>query len=118
MTTLFLIRHGETDAVGKSIMGWIPGCHLNLAGKARAERLAQRLSHHPIQAIYTSPLERAVETAEPIAAPRKLPLRRSNELGELRVGAWEGLAIQELDQREDWRKFNSFRSGVRPPGGE
>lgn len=45
-------------------------------------------------------------------------LQRVEELGEIRLGEWEGLAIGELEQRDDWRRFNTFRSGVRPPGGE
>jgi len=118
MTTLFLIRHGETDAVGNSIMGWLPGCHLNPTGKAQAEQLAQRLSRYPIRAIYTSPLERAVETAQPLAGRLGLELHRSNELGELHVGAWEGLSFQELEGKEEWRRFNAFRSGTRAPQGE
>jgi len=66
MTTFLLMRHGETDAVGKSIMGWRPGWHLNASGRKQVERLAARLAALPIRAIYTSPLERAVETAEAI----------------------------------------------------
>ena len=118
MLTLFLIRHGETDTVGRSLMGWIPGCHLNPTGTAQAEKLAEKLSTYPITAIYTSPLERAVETAAPIASRKKLQLQRSNHLGEWRPGVWEGEAITELDRLEEWRRFNAFRGGVRPAGGE
>src|SRR5437016_2189088 len=107
MTTLLLIRHGETDAVGKSIMGWLPGWHLNATGKAQVQSLAQRLARVRIQAIYSSPLERAVETAEPIANSHQLESVRLQDLGELQMGAWEGKTLQELDQREDWRLFNA-----------
>ena len=116
MTTLLLIRHAQTDATGVSISGWQPGHHLNATGEAQAQKLAERLSALPIRSIHTSPLERAVETAKPIAALHKLELHRRNELGELRVGQWEGLTIGDLDQRDDWRRFNIFRSGARPPG--
>jgi probable phosphoglycerate mutase len=71
-----------------------------------------------LRAIYTSPLERAIETAEPIARKHGLQPQRVEALGEIRVGEWEGLAIADLDRREDFRRFNTFRSGVRPPGGE
>jgi len=70
MTTILLIRHAETDAVGKTIVGWLPGTHLNRAGVTQAERLAARLAALPITAIYSSPLERAVETARPLAERR------------------------------------------------
>src|ERR1700694_3380622 len=99
MTTVLLIRPGETDPVGKSIMGSAPGWHLNEAGKAQAAKLAQRLSRLPIQAIYTSPLERAVETAQPIANVQQLELNPLEDLGELRMGVWEGKTLRELDQR-------------------
>jgi probable phosphoglycerate mutase len=59
-----------------------------------------------------------VETAEAVAAPHGLPLERIDDLGEFHPGVWEGHDFAELDQREDWRRFNSFRTGTRPSGGE
>jgi len=118
MTTFLLIRHGETDAVGKSIMGWAPGWHLNANGRKQVEALAARLAPAPIRAIYTSPLERAVETAEAVARGRQLELRRDEEFGEFRMGDWQGWEIAKLDEREDWRRFNTFRAGTRAPNGE
>src|SRR5438105_1964104 len=50
MTTFLLVRHGETDAVGKSMMGWAPGWHLNANGKSQVERLAELLAPLPIRA--------------------------------------------------------------------
>jgi len=118
MTTFLLMRHGETDAVGKSIMGWRPGWHLNENGRKQVERLAARLAHLPIRAIYTSPLERAVETAEAVGKPHGIDPRLHPDLGEFHAGKWEGEAIDDLDRREDWRRFNQFRGGTRAPGGE
>src|SRR5438067_4319014 len=118
MITFFLIRHGDTDALGKTLAGWRPGWHLSSNGRAQADRLAQKLARFPISAIHTSPLERAEETAEPIAALHKLELLRSNEIGEVHMGSWEGLPFEDLEQREDWRRFHAFRSGSRAPGGE
>jgi broad specificity phosphatase PhoE len=71
-----------------------------------------------IQAVYTSPLERAIETAEPIARSHSLEPQQVEALGEVRLGEWEGLNFSELDKRETWRRYNTFRSGVRIPGGE
>jgi len=72
----------------------------------------------PLKAIYTSPLERAVQTGTPIAALHRINLEASNDLGELNVGAWEGKPFNDLEECEHWRRFNAYRSGVRPPGGE
>jgi broad specificity phosphatase PhoE len=118
MTTFLLIRHGETDAVGRSIMGWAPGWHLNENGRRQVERLANRLAPLPIRAIYTSPLERAIETAEAIGKPHGIAPQADDDFGEFRVGDWQGAPIADLDKRDDWRRFNVFRSGTRPPGGE
>src|SRR4051812_30297042 len=118
MTTFLLIRHGETDAVGKTIMGWQPGWHLNANGRRQAELLAARLARIPIRAIYASPLERAMQTAEPMALTHNLTVQPVDDLGEIRFGEWEGRSIAELDRLPDWQRFNSFRSGTQPPGGE
>ena len=118
MTTFLLIRHGETDAVGRLMAGWQPGWHLNENGKRQVERLAQRLAALSIRAVYTSPLERAVETAEAIARQHALASRKLEELGEFHMGEWQGWNMTDLESREDWRRFNSFRSGTRAPGGE
>src|SRR5689334_11122571 len=118
MTTILLIRHGETDANGKLLAGWTPGWHLNARGRQQAERLAELLAKAPLEAVYTSPLERAIETAEPIARSRGLAPLVLDDLGEMRVGEWEGKTFAELDGREEWQRFNRQRSSVRPPGGE
>src|ERR1700676_290297 len=118
MTTYLLVRHGDTDAVGKTIAGWQSGWHLNSTGQARVEYLAQRLSRLPIKAVYTSPLTRAVETAQPIALRHGLKPQVREELGEFRFGAWEGLAFDALEQDPIWQRFNTYRSMVRAPGGE
>ena len=72
----------------------------------------------PIRAVFSSPLERARETADAVAAPHGLTPVAVDDLGEIRFGDWEGLTIGELDRRDDWRRYNTFRSGTRPPGGE
>jgi broad specificity phosphatase PhoE len=118
MTTFLLIRHGQTDAVGKVMAGWAPGWHLNAAGELQAKQLAQRLSGLPIRAIYSSPLERALETAAPIAETHGLAPETVAGLGELHVGEWQGTSFEELEKQSRWRDFNSTRGSVRAPGGE
>jgi probable phosphoglycerate mutase len=107
-----------TDLVDRVIAGWMPGVHLNEAGRTQARRLAERLAQAPITAIYSSPLERALETAAPVAERLGLELQIRADLSEVRFGAWTGCTIQELDAMPLWRQFNSQRSMTRIPGGE
>jgi probable phosphoglycerate mutase len=118
MTTFLLIRHGLNDAVGKRIAGRAPGTHLNDTGREQAERLAELLAHEPICRIISSPLERAQETAAPLAERLKLPVEIAEELNEVDYGEWTGRALTDLDRVPQWRAYNSFRVGTRVPGGE
>ncbi len=118
MTTFFLIRHGDTDALGKTLSGRLPGVRLNAAGRAQVERLAERLAAERIDVIVTSPLERARETAGPLARRLGLEPRIAEELNEYDFGEWSGMSFRELEPDERWRRFNAFRAGARPPGGE
>ncbi len=104
--------------MGTAIAGWAPGIHLNERGRAQRERLAARLVGAPITAIYASPLERARETAAPLAARLGLEVRVEEGLGEIRFGDWTGRTLEELASVPEWRAFNAFRSGTRAPGGE
>lgn len=91
---------------------------LNEEGRAQAEGLAARLSSAPLRAVYSSPLERALETAAPLARALGLEVRVSGALNELDFGEWTGRTFSELEREPGWRRFNSFRSGTRIPGGE
>ncbi len=117
-TQLLLIRHGLTDWVGHRLPGWTPGIHLSEKGRQQAEALAQRLVSLTIEAIYASPLERTVETAEAIAAPHGLSVQLREELGELRIGEWTGQAIEDLAKKEEWLAIQFYPSGANIPGGE
>jgi probable phosphoglycerate mutase len=84
----------------------------------QVKRLSVILAGIPIRAIYTSPLERAVETADEIAIPHNLRPIHDQALGEMRFGDWEGKTFSELECDEMWQGFNQVRSMVRPPNGE
>lgn len=118
MTTFYLIRHAENDLVGKAIAGRAPGIHLNAEGRRQAQQLPERVAGYPIQHMFTSPLERARETAEPVAARLNLPLEISQPLIEIDFGDWTAKPIAELERMEEWRKWNTLRSAGRVPNGE
>jgi probable phosphomutase (TIGR03848 family) len=118
MTTFLLIRHALCDPVGRSIAGRQPGIRLNRAGREQADGLAARLQSVPLHGIYTSPLERAVETGEAIAAAKGMQAQIAEAWNEIDFGEWTGRAISDLDELPEWRRFNRFRSNSTIPGGE
>lgn len=118
--TLILVRHGQTDwNVNARYMGWIDE-GLNPEGQRQAERLARRLDRWPISAIYSSPLARALRTAQIIAGPHSLPVQTMPELGEMRIGDWEGMLAVEIAARypELWRTWRASPGDFRMPSGE
>ena len=118
MTTVLLVRHATCDPVGKSLAGRRAGVSLNAEGRAQAERLARWLAPVPVAAVFTSPLERAHETAAYLAAARGVAVVPNEGLTELDFGEWTGRRLDALAGDPRWPPFNAFRSGTRPPGGE
>ena len=118
MINLLLIRHALTDSVGKRLSGRLPGVPLNAIGREQAQKLAARLTHLPLSAIYSSPLERAVETAEPVAQSHQLQPIISEDFLELNFGDWTNATFEELQGQTQFQHFNTFRSNTRIPGGE
>ena len=100
-------------------MGWIDE-DLSEEGVWQAEQLSQRLSHWSIDAIYSSPLKRAFRTAEIIASLHSLSVQRLDELGEIRLGAWEGMFAEEIAAKFSslWRAWKRDPSDIQMPGGE
>ena len=118
MTTFFLIRHASCNGLGRTLWGRTPGVCLNDKGKLQAQRLAKRFSGITLRAIYSSPLERAVETAETIARTMDLEVIKSPAFEEINFGDWTGKSFETLSSDEGWRRFNTYRSATRIPGGE
>ena len=119
MPLILLIRHGENDYVKKSrLSGRMPGIHLNEKGRAQAQTLAEKLKSAPIKAVYSSPLERAMETAEPLANALGLEVISRPGLIETDIGEWQGKTIKGLSRLKIWRKVLSAPSLMRFPGGE
>jgi probable phosphomutase (TIGR03848 family) len=117
-TTLLLVRHALNDWVDDRLAGWTPNVHLNDKGRAQAQGLAQRLTDQAIAAVYASPLERAVETAQIIAASHHLEVQIREGVGEVRYGEWTGQSLKELAKEDTWRVVQFYPSGARFPGGE
>lgn len=119
MSIFLLIRHGNNPAIGgRRIPGRMPGIHLNEEGKAQAQHLIERLAGVRIDAVYSSPMERTLETAAPLARRLGLPIEKSEEFTEVDVGDWSGMDLDQLVREPLWREYNLFRSVTRPPGGE
>jgi broad specificity phosphatase PhoE len=118
MALFFLIRHGHNDSVGHKIVGRLPGVHLNATGREEAQRLSERLAHFPLTHIFSSPLERARQTAAPLGRRLELEVVVCEDLHEIDFGGWAGLSFEDLAKIPLWRRFNEFRSTTRPPGGE
>jgi len=117
-TTFFLVRHAAHDRVGTVLCGRMPGVHLGSPGKAQAQALAERLAGENVASILTSPLERAVETAGPIAARLGKPVERLDDIVEIDFGAWSGKSFDSLADDPQWSAWNNSRSTSRPPEGE
>jgi broad specificity phosphatase PhoE len=119
MFSILLIRHGSTDLMSERLCGRTPGIQLNAEGERQASVVGRALRENvKLGAVYTSPLERAVETAERIASAQNLPVVVKDELNELDFGSWQGLTFAELHQRSEWHSYNRRRSLERAPGGE
>jgi broad specificity phosphatase PhoE len=118
VTTFLLIRHAMCDHVGHVIAGRSPDVHLNEAGLSQAARISELLDSAPLDAIASSPLPRALETAAPLARRRNLIPQVLEELTEIDYGLWTGRSIESLDPEPAWGRFNALRSVARVPGGE
>jgi broad specificity phosphatase PhoE len=117
-STFLLIRHGLTDAVGRTLTGTRPGVLLNDVGQRDVARLVERLRRVAITAVASSPLERALETARPIADDHGLRVNVVPDLTEFEVGDWTGATFDALARNDAWRRFNEVRSLASPPRGE
>jgi probable phosphoglycerate mutase len=99
MTALLLARHGETEWNREGRwQGWADP-PLNETGRSQAYRLAEQLRAVPFDAVYSSDLKRAHETAEIVAAPHGVPVVADPGLREIDVGSWSGLTRAEIDER-------------------
>jgi probable phosphomutase (TIGR03848 family) len=118
MATLFLIRHGLTELTGSRLYGRVPGIHLDERGRRQAAALVDRFEGVRLTAVYSSPLERCVETVEPLAAARGLDVRTSEALVEMDSGRWTGRTLRSLRRNKLWQTVQRTPSRFQFPGGE
>ena len=118
-TVVILVRHGHTPTTGKILPGRTKGLHLSDLGKDQAEKVASYLSSlNSVNAVYSSPMERTLETAKPIAKAFGKRVRKHQGLIEADFGKWTGRKLSELRKLNDWEKVQNNPSLFRFPGGE
>jgi probable phosphomutase (TIGR03848 family) len=118
-TLVLLVRHGQTATTGRVLPGQLRGLHLSEDGRRQADALARRIGRlSAVAAVYASPLERATETAAPIARACRRPVRMERGLIEVDVGEWSGASLRRLRRRREWPLVQRYPSGFTFPGGE
>ena len=118
MATLFLVRHGLTAQTGRILYGQTGGIDLDDRGRAQADRLADRFAPVKLTAIYSSPLERCVQTVEPLAAAQRLSVLPTPDLIEMDAGSWTGRTLPQLRRTKLWKTVQESPSTFRFPDGE
>jgi broad specificity phosphatase PhoE len=109
---LFVVRHGRTGGNGNRYVGWQDE-PLDEVGRAQAQAVADRLAADTIDAVYASPLSRALDTARPLATRHGAPLRVREELKEIDYGRYQG--VLKADRKLRLRKYHLYEA---MPGGE
>ena len=119
MPTILLIRHGENEYVAKGrLAGRLPGVHLNDNGRKQALAVAEVIGKAPIKAVYSSPMERCIETAQPLAAALGLEVKTRQGLVEVDFGKWQDKTLKQLQRRKLWKVVQANPSRMKFPDGE
>ncbi|HXJ80981.1 MAG TPA: histidine phosphatase family protein [Candidatus Methylomirabilis sp.] len=117
---LVLVRHGETDWNRERRYQGQRDTPLSETGRAQAEAAGRLLAREQFQAVWSSPLRRARDTAAAIAAPKGLAVRVDEAFGEMRFGQWEGLTVDDVSARfpDLHRQWQGTPHLVAPPDAE
>jgi broad specificity phosphatase PhoE len=118
MSTFLLLRHAAHDWLAKGIAGRLPGVSLNAQGREQARAVAAWLATAGVDAIYSSPQARALETVAPLAERLGLPALVSDSFDEIDFGRWMGQSFEQLARDPDWDGWVNRRGSATPPGGE
>ncbi len=120
MKTILLVRHGQsTTNVQKVFTGQLNAA-LTPMGTEQAERMAQYVAQYPVEKVYASSLQRAVDTAAPICRLLGCPLETSADFWEINAGAWQGLSFEEVAARypDSYALWRQDFGKAHPDGGE
>ncbi len=120
VTRLYLVRHGATQLSAENRFAGEIGVTLSDEGREQVARLSERLAARPFTAVYTSPLDRTVETAAILAKPHRLELQKRDGLKEISHGHWEGLTRGEVEERfpEEYAAWEQDPFSFAPAEGE
>lgn len=119
MSTLLLIRHGETPYnVNGKMAGRLAGVPLNEKGRKQAEAVGEALKNAPIKWIYSSPLERAQETASFLAKNLGLEIQIAPGINETDIGDWTGRSVKQCARTKLWDVVINRPGQLTFPGGE
>jgi len=118
VTIFFLVRHGTHDLLDRMLCGRMPGVSLNADGREQAAKVGVRLSRERIEVVQSSPLERARETAAPIAQHSGAPTQVVPAINEIDLGEWTGRSFDKIKSDAAWEQWNAARQVARAPGGE
>jgi len=117
-TPVLLVRHAVTEQTGRVLYGRTPGIPLSETGRAQASAVAARLADLPIAAVYSSPIERAHQTAQAIAAAFGHEVIRHDGLIEVDTGTFTNKSFDELAKLDEWKQIIARSSRAQLPGGE
>jgi probable phosphomutase (TIGR03848 family) len=117
MALVFLVRHGLTAQTGHRLYGRTPGVALDRRGLAQADELVSRFEGVRLTAIYSSPLERCMQTVAPLARARRLTVRADDALIEMDAGDWTGRTLAQVRRTAAWRTVQRTPSAFAFPGG-
>ena len=118
MTSFWFVRHAVTSHTGKKLSGWMEGISLTEEGKVQAAAAADAMERVPLKAVYSSPLDRTLQTARMIARRHGLGVRISRDIGEVGYGKWTDRSLKGLVRTKLWTKIQQWPSGARFPDGE
>jgi broad specificity phosphatase PhoE len=118
MTTLLLVRHALTTSPPDILVGRVKGVLLSEEGREQAQRLANQLASLPISAIWSSPMERAIDTAKIISSFAGVAWQVAESLNEIDYGEWTGKRFDMLASDPIWQRYIGSQANIRIPGGE
>lgn len=114
---IYLLRHADHGQTGTVLTGRTPGIGLSETGRRQAMALAGFMARRRLDAVVSSPQQRARETARSVAGTT-VPLQISAAIDEIDFGRWAGQSFAALEPDPEWRRWNAGRDHARTPGGE